>query len=339
MGNTRRSANRFVSIDAQDSEIVYDNTWTNGKMGTEPVKTTLSPHGNSTASYTFNGIAIYLYGYIGPVAPPEPNIICYVDEVPAPQTPARLVGSEDGIKLWASRPLCWQDQLTDGNHTFKLVVDSATEAYPFMLDWLQFRISSQQYENLAGNLEANATTSASVSSSATSSSSASSASGTATAAASDSQGTSVAPIVGGVLGAVLGLGLMALGIYLVVRRRRQAYSKLVDADMHQSEADRIIPFTAPGRRPSAQTASSSTAVEESEAAFEGQGGASTVAATYNPSPAPSTESTAPPRVRKSVTAGLLNALGRARQRTDPESTMSEVPSEAPPLYSPGPSRL
>lgn len=288
------------------------------------------------------------------MAPPEPNIICYVDETLVPPTPARLVGSEDDIKLWASRPLCWQDQLTDGNHTFKLVVDSATEAYPFMLDELQFRISSQQYENLAGNLEANVTTSASAS--ATSSSSASSASATATAASSDSHGASVAPIVGGVLGAVLGLGLMALGIYLVVRRRRQAYSKLVDAgacvsprhegthladvqhviDMHQSGADRIIPFTGPGRRPSARTATSSTAVEESETTFEGQG-ASTVAATYNPSPSPSTETAPPRQVRKSVTAGLLSALGRARQRTDPESTMSEIPSEAPPLYSPGPS--
>ncbi|OJT02162.1 hypothetical protein TRAPUB_7277 [Trametes pubescens] len=336
MRNARRSSNRFVSIDAQDSEILYDSTWKDSKISTEPVKSTLSPHGNSTATYTFHGIAIYLYGYIGPVAPPEPNIICYVDETLVPPTPARLVGSEDDIKLWASRPLCWQDQLTDGNHTFKLVVDSATEAYPFMLDELQFRISSQQYENLAGNLEANVTVSGS--SSATSASSTSSASATATAAtSSDSRGTSVAPIVGGVVGAVLGIALMALGIYFVVRRRKQAYSKLVDADMHQSEADRIVPFTGPGRRPSARTATSSTAVEDSETTFEGQG-ASTVAATYNPSPAPSTESTSTlPQVRKSVTVGLLSALGRARQRTDPESTMSEVPSEAPPMYSPGPS--
>lgn len=97
-----------------------------------------------------------------------------------------------------------------------------------MLDELQFRISSQQYENLAGNLEANVTVSGS--SSATSASSTSSASATATAAtSSDSRGTSVAPIVGGVVGAVLGIALMALGIYFVVRRRKQAYSKLVDA--------------------------------------------------------------------------------------------------------------
>ncbi len=66
---------------------------------------------------------------------------------------------------------------------------------------------------------------ANASSSATSSSSTSNGSATAT---SESHGVSAAPIVGGVLGAVLGLGLMALGIYLVVRRRRQAYSKLVD---------------------------------------------------------------------------------------------------------------
>lgn len=96
-----------------------------------------------------------------------------------------------------------------------------------MLDALEFRISSQQYENIAENLGANVTTSAA--SSATSSSTTSSAPATPTVAASESHGVSAAPIVGGVLGAVLGLGLMALGVYLVVRRRRQAYSKLVDA--------------------------------------------------------------------------------------------------------------
>lgn len=250
--------------------------------------------------------------------------------------------------------LCSQDQLANTSHTFKLVVDSASEAYPFMLDTLEFRISSQQYENLAEHLGANVTASA------TSSSSTSSASATPTVAASESHGVSAAPIVGGVLGAVVGLGLMALGIYLVVRRRRQAYSKLVDAgvyifpgpmrgesraqlfapkrptDMQQPGAEIIVPFMASARQPSAPMAISSTAAEGPEAAFVVQG-TSTVEATYNPSPAPSTDTAPPRQVRKSVTAGLLGALGRARQRTDPGSTMSDIPSEAPPMYSSRPS--
>ncbi len=56
MRNARRSSNRFVSIDAQDSEILYDSTWKDSKISTEPVKSTLSPHGNSTATYTFHGM-------------------------------------------------------------------------------------------------------------------------------------------------------------------------------------------------------------------------------------------------------------------------------------------
>lgn len=56
MENVRRSTNRFVTIDAQDSEITYDSTWRDSTLNGEPVKSTISPYGNSTATYTFNGM-------------------------------------------------------------------------------------------------------------------------------------------------------------------------------------------------------------------------------------------------------------------------------------------
>ncbi|OJT02161.1 hypothetical protein TRAPUB_7276 [Trametes pubescens] len=296
MKNARRSSNRFVAIDAQDPEIVYEGAWQDATVDQDEgssAKSTVSPDGSATASYIFHGIAIYMYGYIAPFGPPTPQIICYLDDAPFPVT---FPNAEDQIQsYWDSTwPLCWYERLTDGNHTFKLVVDSATKSYPFILESLEFRISRQQYANLAGSLEANVA--ANASSSATSSSSTSNGSATAT---SESHGVSAAPIVGGVLGAVLGLGLMALGIYLVVRRRRQAYSKLVDEDLRRPK---IIPFMiGSSRRPPTHSTFSYSPITESGTAFEAQD-PSTVAATFNPSPLRSTskESQSTPQVEKHI---------------------------------------
>lgn len=169
---------------------------------------------------------MYLYGYVGPADDQSaPSIVCYVDgNLTTDSGPFTLPGVNGGQQRWTSIQLCDQEQLdADSNHTIKVVVTHATAQYPFMLDQFMFRLSRQQYEDLNVALSAGASsTSPATSTSATETSPPKSVD------ASGSKKNPTVAILGGVLGAVVGLALTALGIYLVIRRRKQAYARLVD---------------------------------------------------------------------------------------------------------------
>ncbi|KAH9849485.1 hypothetical protein C2E23DRAFT_888199 [Lenzites betulinus] len=335
----KRGGSRFVSIYAQDGDIQYDSTWSGSNVSDEPVMNTVSPHGNSTATYSFHGIAVYLYGYVGPADDQAaPSIACYVDgNLTTGSGPFTLPGVDEGYQQWTSIQLCAQEQLdASNNHTVKVVVTHATEQYPFMLDQFMFRLSSQQYAALNAELIGGGTSTVSSPSAAQSDTAATSAPSTGD--ASSSKGIPTAAIVGGVLGAIIGLGLTALGIYLVIRRRKQSYAKLVDRDLHPSDTEKITPFHSHARQLSTRsfilradsTPPKSDGLEEAELA-------STTAATFNPPPSPPQESTRIPQTSKQGAAGLLQKALRRTSRRPGTSAVpeepSDLPQDAPPSYS------
>lgn len=312
-----------------------------------------------------SGIAVYLYGYVGPADDQAaPSIACYVDgNLTTGSGPFTLPGVDEGYKQWTSIQLCAQEQLdASNNHTVKVVVTHATEQYPFMLDQFMFRLSSQQYAALNAELIGGGTSTVSSPSAAQSDTAATSA--PSTGEASSSKGIPTAAIVGGVLGAIIGLGLTALGIYLVIRRRKQSYAKLVDrgacicsvkrpgiqhsldlhmvcrrrVDLHPSDTEKITPFHSHARQLSTRsfilradsTPPKSDGLEESELA-------STTAATFNPPPSPPQESTRIPQTSKQGAAGLLQKALRRTSRRPGTSAVpeepSDLPQDAPPSYS------
>ncbi|KAI0350164.1 hypothetical protein OH77DRAFT_1431313 [Trametes cingulata] len=351
MDSKRSEEYRFVSIEAQDPLISYDASWSDTTTTTgDPAKLTTASDGSATATLTFHGIAIYAFGWVGPAGPPNPSIECYVDGN-LTAAPFELPGNGDDYHHWLALQLCWAEGLTDQNHTMKFIVTKASEDYPFMLDMFMFRLSRKQYQDLSGVLDAtNSSTSTSTSLSATSSSTASGI------PAPAAQKVSIPPIVGGVLGAVAALVVAAIGVYFLVRRRKQSYAKLFDRDALVSDTEKVTPFME-SRRSSRRLSVASLALDEPEPAL------SVAAATFNPSAedpeqgagarerhddggmkagtshGDDTRASRPRRsMHKRLAASFASALQRTRGGWAGSQTMSDVPSEAPPVYSAGSGR-
>ncbi|KAH9891927.1 hypothetical protein C8Q73DRAFT_95757 [Cubamyces lactineus] len=216
---------RLVALVAPDPSIQYDGVWSNTTMSGDPTEVTYSP--GATATLPFTGLAIYVFGWVGPLQPPAPVIECYIDGNMTSRGPITLPGAEQGYRYWTQVILCEEEGLENKNHTMKVIVSQATQAYPLMLDMFMFRLSTQQFENLSDNLEEqnSSSTIPNIASSTTLLTS-----GTVTAQATgSSKGSVVAPVVGGVVGAVLALLIVAMGVFFIVRRRKKAYAKIMDS--------------------------------------------------------------------------------------------------------------
>ncbi|KAI0326212.1 hypothetical protein GY45DRAFT_1374106 [Cubamyces sp. BRFM 1775] len=346
---------RVVALVAPDPTIKYDGLWSNTTMYGDPTEVTYSP--GATASLPFTGLAIYVFGWVGPLQPPTPVIECYIDGNMTSRGPITLPGAAQGYKYWTQVILCEEEGLENGNHTMKVIVSQASQAYPLMLDMFMFRLSRQQYDNLADNLELEQNSSSTVPT--TASSTTLLGSGTSTVPATVSSKSSiVAPVIRGVIGAVLAVLLVALGVFFIMRRRKQAYAKIIDDEPHLPiSTSSVSPYT---YEPKPLFLSSASLHATSETPTLPP---STIGATYHP-PATEPAGSAPdaPRVSsdaakdqpttlapgdgspqaatsKRVAASLVGALERVRagQTADDEPRDSNfstfLPSEAPPLYS------
>ncbi|KAI0655463.1 hypothetical protein C8Q70DRAFT_1082533 [Cubamyces menziesii] len=213
---------RLVALVAPDPAITYNGNWT---ITTAFGEVTYSP--GATASLSFTGLSIYVFGWVGPGPSPTPAIECYIDGNMTSRGPITLPGSAQGYQNWTQIILCEEEGLVNMNHTMKVVVSQATQAYPLMLDMFMFRLSTQQFEGLSDNLaEQNSSSTIPIIASSTTSLG----SGTAAApAAGSSKSSIVAPMVGGVVGAVLALLIVALGVFFIVRRRKHAYAEIIDS--------------------------------------------------------------------------------------------------------------
>ncbi|CDO72286.1 hypothetical protein BN946_scf184970.g138 [Trametes cinnabarina] len=206
---------RLLALEANDPSIQYNNYWNDTLTQGVPTKSTYSPNANATLS--FNGIMVVVFGWVGPAGPPNPSVNCYVDGNMTSTRGASTLPGIDQYQDWTQAAVCFQDGLADGNHTLELIVTEATKEYPFMLDMVMFRISTQQYQNLASD---RATTNSS------------SGADPASTSSTSSKSHSVLPaVIGGIIGVALCLLLTTFGVFMVLRRRRHAYSQLHEHGM------------------------------------------------------------------------------------------------------------
>ncbi|KAI0671238.1 hypothetical protein C8Q78DRAFT_846836 [Trametes maxima] len=254
MADQQDAAVRLVSVSAQDPAIQYDGHWMDTTMqNSSSSKATTQPHNTATLSF----------GGTPPSHPPPPPTECaavifrdrclpvWLDR-PCESSntqhrvlrrrkhhnrtrPVNLQGSDDGILNWKPQELCSQENLSDGNHTIKVIVTQATEEYSFIIDKLKFRLSAEQFKSLSGGGMTNT-------SGIEASPSAAPSSPQGVAGGSQPRSITLA-IVGGALALVGLLSLVALALFLLSRRRKgQAYSVLSDSECPKFETPISSPF-------------------------------------------------------------------------------------------------
>ncbi|KAI0326213.1 hypothetical protein GY45DRAFT_1339585 [Cubamyces sp. BRFM 1775] len=353
------SSSIYVALAAPHPNIKYDGVWLNTTINGDPSKATNTP--GAEASLTFTGLAVYVFGWAGPLQAAAPVIVCYIDGSMTIQGHLTLPGAAQGLTSWNKIVLCQQEGLTYENHTLQIIVIQASQTYPLILDMFQYQERSGA--SALGNPNSTGTVSISASSTTLHGSGTTSSIGLAVVS---SEG-SIAPVVGGVIGAMLAAIMVAVGVFFIIRhgRRRRTYSKVMDNEPHLpiNTVSSVSPYTYESKQSKPISLSLSRSLHSPLDTRSSS--LSTLGATYQPSATKHTN-TAPsdvsrilsdvredqnPSVRPSyglprtavserVTAGLLAALQRVRRGRTVEdepprhfSYSSLAPSEALPSYS------
>ncbi|KAJ6556332.1 hypothetical protein B0H19DRAFT_947990, partial [Mycena capillaripes] len=118
-----------VIVDDHDNQIQYSSGWAGGGTSLEYSTTTMSSNvAGSTATFTFEGTAIAIYGS---VSPGNASISFSIDQSPSRSYYTPVVTSPIFHQVFWKSPV-----LADRNHTLVITQETTTDPHIIFVDYL-----------------------------------------------------------------------------------------------------------------------------------------------------------------------------------------------------------